>query len=244
MRLGTYIYTANRIIREVIFGRDWLDESVATFDPFLNLIRWMLGRLFRVINFAHASLCRQMEFQADLVAVSVTGSDAIIHGLLRTDFAQQCLDHTWRDLVAANDHGLRTSDLFFHQTTAAVYLRIVKDEPTLGIPPAPAAGEKSATSNGSPPRRTSAGDGSRVFPPDETVLPPMWASHPPHYERENNCKRIYLPSPLDDRSAWVLFDSPDELRQRVTQRRYELAKLGDPVQPKPAEDVQRFIDDD
>jgi Zn-dependent protease with chaperone function len=236
MRLGTYIYTANRIISEIIFGRDWLDKSLAAFDPVLNVIRWVLGRLFRVINFAHASLSRQMEFQADLVSVSVSGSDAIIHGLLRTDFAQVCLDHTWHDLVAASDHGLRTRDLFYHQTTAADYLRVLKDDPSLGIPPARC--QESGV------RSQESGDRPRVFPPNETILPPMWASHPPHYEREDNCTRIYIPNLIDDRSAWVLFDKPEDLRQRVTQRRYELAKLGEAIELKPAEEVQRFIDDD
>src|SRR5207302_10138521 len=65
MRLGTYVYTANRIIREIIFGRDWLDESLKVLTPVLKSIRWVLGGLFRVINFAQASLLRQMAFQAD-----------------------------------------------------------------------------------------------------------------------------------------------------------------------------------
>jgi Zn-dependent protease with chaperone function len=256
MRLGTYIYTTNRIISEIIFGRDWLDKSLAAFDPVLNVIRWLLGRMFRVINFAHASLSRQMEFQADLVSVSVSGSEAIIHGLLRTDFAQVCLDHTWSDLVAAGDHGLRTRDMFYHQTKTADYLRLVKDDPTLGVPPSGSqesgdrsqeSGVRNEESEGRSQEsgvRSQGSERPRVFPPNETVLPPMWASHPPHYERENNCTRIYIPSSVDERPAWVLFDNPDDLRQRVTKRRYELAKLGEALEPKPAEEVQRFIDDD
>jgi Zn-dependent protease with chaperone function len=226
MRFGAYVYTANRAIHEIIFGRDWLDETLASFDPVLNVIRWMLGGVFRVINFAHASLSRQMEFQADLVAVSVTGSDAVVDGLLRIDFAQECLDETLRDLCAAGDHALWTNDLFLHHQKAAEYLRILKDNPTLGIP-AP-GGEKRAP----------------LFPPDETVLPPMWASHPPHYLRERNCRRVFIPSPYDDRPAWTLFDNPEGLRQRVTARYYELTHKGETVEPKPAQTVQRFIDDE
>src|SRR5207249_5688256 len=111
-----------RIIREIIYGHDWLDESLRFLKPVLAGIRWVLGAMFRVINFAHASLQRQMEFQADLVAVSVSGSDAIVHGLIRTDFAQQCLDQTGQDLIAAADHNLFTSDLFAHHSKSADYL--------------------------------------------------------------------------------------------------------------------------
>jgi Zn-dependent protease with chaperone function len=226
MRFGAYVYTANRAIHEIIFGRDWLDETLSSFDPVLNVIRWMLGGIFRVVNFAHASLSRQMEFQADLVAVSVTGSDAVADGLLRIDFAQQCLDETLRDLAAAGDHALWTNDLFLHHQKAAEYLRILKDDPALGIPPP--GGEKRAP----------------VFPPDETVLPPMWASHPPHHLRERNCRRVYIAGVCDERPAWELFDNPDKLRQSVTARYYELTRKGVTVEAKPAETVQRFIDDE
>lgn len=230
MRLGGYVYSGNRIVGEIIFGRDWLDEALSAFNPVLNAIRWLLGKLFRVINFADAGLSRQMEFQADLVAVSVSGSDAIIHGLLRTDFAQQCLDHTWQDLTAAGDHGIWTRDVFHHQTKTADYLRVLKDQPTLGLPPVRAA---AATGSVAP-----------VFPPNETVLPPMWASHPPHYQREENCKRTYVAGPLDDRSAWTLFDQPEALRVRMTAHHYKLARPDQPITPRSAEDVQQFIDAD
>lgn len=227
MRLGGYVYSSNRIVGEIIFGRDWLDEALSAFNPVLNAIRWFLGKLFRVINFADAGLSRQMEFQADLVAVSVCGSDAIIHGLLRTDFAQQCLDHTWQDLTAAGDHGIWTRDVFHHQTKTADYLRVLKDDPMLGLPPL-----------------ATAGAARPVFPPNETVLPPMWASHPPHYQREENCKRNYVAGPRDDRSAWLLFEQPEALRVRMTAHHYKLARPDQATKPRSADEVQQFIDAD
>src|SRR5262249_38487424 len=84
----------------------------------------------------------------------------------------------------------------------------------------------------------------QVFPPNETVLPPMWASHPPHYEREKNCKRVYIRSPQDERSAWVLFDNPEALRERLTQRYYELVRPKQLSEPRSTEAVQRFIDEE
>src|SRR5262245_26867312 len=228
MRLGAYVYTANRVIGEIIYGRDWLDDSLKALGPVLKVIRWLLGGVFRVVNFANSSLSRQMEFQADLVAVSVAGSDAIVHGLLRTDLAQQCLDQTWRDLTAASDHRLWTKDLFHHQGKSAEYLRILKDDPKLGLPPP----------------LNESGEKTQVFPPNETVLPPMWASHPPHHEREKNCKATYIRCPQDERPAWIVFDDPDGLRQKITARHYELGKPKEKFAPKPAEVLQRFIDDE
>lgn len=229
MRLGAYVHTANRVISEIIYGRDWLDESLTLFKPLLTLIRWILGGLYKALNFAHAGLSRQMEFNADLVAVSITGSDAIVDGLSKTDFAQACYEQTMRDLIAAGDHNLFTDDLFLHQTKSADYLRAVKSDPTLGVPPAWPEDEST---------------GSTVFPANDTVLPPMWSSHPQHYQRERNCKKTYLRSPRDERPAWTLFSDEAEIRFRVTARFYELSRPGMKMTLRPAESVQKFIDDD
>src|SRR5262249_4517921 len=112
---------------------------------------------------------------------------------------------------------------------AIEYLRIFKDNAALGSPPALPE---------SPEEKT------QVFPPNETVLPPMWASHPPHYEREKNAKAIYIRSPQDDRPAWVLFDKPEALRERLTKRYYELVRPGKTSEPRSTDNVQRFIEED
>ncbi len=225
LRLGSYVYTANRILYQIVYGRDSLDEYL--FKPILSAIRWLLGRIFAMINFAHSSLSRQMEFQADLVAVSVAGSDAIVHGFVRSDFAHECLTQTSEALTAASDHDLHTDDLFYHQSKTADYLRVVKDDAMLGVPPELSDPEKET-----------------VFEPNDTTLPPMWASHPPHFERETNCKRTSIQCPQDDRSAWLLFDNVDDLRQRLTKRSYEAAFPGKEIRYKSAEKVQQFIDDE
>ena len=50
--------------------------------------------LFRLVILAQRALSREMEFQADLVSVSVTGSDALIHALHRI----QAADDIWERL--------------------------------------------------------------------------------------------------------------------------------------------------
>src|SRR5262249_19861313 len=81
MKLVTYVYSSNRIISEIVYGRDWFDSALAAagsidirisifvwaFAGILWCVRKSLQGLFRVINFANTSLLRQMEFNADLV---------------------------------------------------------------------------------------------------------------------------------------------------------------------------------
>jgi Zn-dependent protease with chaperone function len=147
--LGSYLYVANQVMHDVIYGRDWLDRVVdrwAELDvrisfPALGLkaalgsVRWLLGGLYHGLNLLHLSLSRQMEFNADNVAVSVTGSDALINALARFDFGNECLADAAKSLNAAADHGLFSDDLFYHHSQAADRLRRVRKNPNLGIPP-------------------------------------------------------------------------------------------------------------
>ena len=105
MRLGSYVYTANRVIADIVYGRGALDRFVSMlsrldlriaifawgFIGVLWTMRKGLELLYRGINFAHVSLSREMEYNADLVAASVTGSDALVFALVRLDLASDAL---------------------------------------------------------------------------------------------------------------------------------------------------------
>jgi Zn-dependent protease with chaperone function len=243
MKLGAYVYTSNRIVCDLVYGRDWVDDVVAFlrgidvriavfawgFTGILWAMRKGLEGLFKAINFANSALSRQMEFNADLVAVSVSGSDALVHGLARLDFANEALMQAWHDLSVAADHQVYTRDLFYHQSRAAEYLRGLRKDPRLGEPPA---------------LPDDSGQKTQVFEPGDEGVPLMWASHPSNFDREQNAKRQYFRVPLDERPAWILFHDSEAVREKVTRRFYQVArKLDDPPLADP-EQVQAFIDDE
>ena len=241
MKLGSYVYTANRVVADVVYRRDWLDDLLATlrridiriavfawgFSAILWVMRKGLEKLFRLINFAHVALSRQMEYNADLVAVRAAGSDALIFALARLDFASDALAQAWNDLTAAADHGRYTRDLYYHHTKAAEYLRARRNDAKLGeVPPLPDDFMQSV----------------EVFKSEDTSVPTMWATHPSNYDREANVKRRYVRSPMDDRSAWELFDNADAVREEVTRQVYESARKAFPGTLEEPEAVQAFID--
>jgi len=193
------------------------------------VLRKALQGLFRVINFTNSALSRQMEYNADLVAVSVTGSDALIHGLARLDFATETLGQAWNDLTVAADHQLFSRDLFYHQTRAAEYLRAMRRDPQLGEPPVLPED----------PRQT-----VQVFRPEDTSVPKMWATHPTNYDREMNAKSRYVRSPIDERSPWLLFQDGPAVREEVTRRLYEVAPKLTQVPMQAPEVVQAFLDEE
>src|SRR5262249_27733349 len=106
MKLGSYVYLSNHIIADMVYGRDSWDDWLETWkrqDIRIGIFGWilfgivwalrmLLAGVFRVINYANSALSRQMEFQADLVAASVTGSDSLVLALSRLDFAGESLN--------------------------------------------------------------------------------------------------------------------------------------------------------
>ncbi len=242
MKLGTYVYVANKVMADVIYGRDFLDDAlrfargldiriaifVWIFMGMLWGFRKVLEWIFKAINIFNLSLNRQMEFNADRMAVSVAGSDAIVNSLLRAGFADQAFRQLSADLWSAADHRLYSADIFHHQIPAAEQLRRRAKIPQLGEHP-------------------EGGAGISVFKPGEGELgtPLMWSTHPSNHDREKNAKEHYLSAETDDRSPWLLFHDLDAVRREVSQRYYDVMhrtegkiEFADPAK------VQKFLDEE
>lgn len=221
MKLGSYVYMANRIIHDMVYNRDKWDETldrwsesdfrIAIFAWILKLFVWIIRQLlaliYKGINLLHASLSRQMEFNADLVAVSVTGSDQIIKGLSKIMKSSQAMNLAFNQLKDAADHKLFTKDLFYHQSIAEEYL------------------EKLTPSIKNDKKEDESRENQMLFSPDEVDVPDMYASHPSNYDREVNAKANYIVGITDERPAWVLFDQPEALKEKITKKIYKHSQV-------------------
>jgi hypothetical protein len=218
---AAYVYAVNRVLLDVVAGRDWLDSALLrlraqpSFVGLIGLICWgvvtalreAMKGLFYGINFLDRSLSRQMEFHADLVAVHASGSEAIVRALARLEFAGEALEAAAGNLKLAADHDHYSRDLFVHHRDAMEHLRQKRKDPRLGEPPPLSDDPRLAP---------------EVFDPEDGP-PKMWADHPSNYDREQNAKRRYVRCALDDRPAWLLFDDPAKAREQVTWLFYRLA---------------------
>lgn len=240
--LGSYLYVANRVLYDLIYSRDRLDRFVDAWcaqDLRISFPAWVLkavlwvarkilGFAYQGLNLVYLSLSRQMEFNADKVAVSVTGSDALIHGLARLEFANECLSDAARALNVAADHGLMSDDLFFHQQRAAERLRRLQKKPQAGLPPELPSDPAHQV---------------QVFEPVDDGIPDRYRSHPTDHMRERNAKHVYIRSVIDERSPWLLFHRPESLRQCMTALFYwQMLERSEKFEPRPAAEVQAFID--
>lgn len=218
MAIGRYVYIARQVAAQIVFRRDALDSfltSLSSFDPRVGWIGWVLrliiwairavaDTLFRVVIAAQRALGREMEDHADRVSVALAGSDAPVHALHRLGPADAAFDHAVSFLEQEGRAGRAVIDLFAVQEHTISRMREVLDDPLYGkAPPLPEHPEQ-----------------HRLFRARLAHPPKMWATHPPNEDREQSCKRVYLAAPLDDRSAWVLFDEPARLRAEITAALY------------------------
>lgn len=215
MAVGRWVYVAQQIAGHVVMARTAFDKALqflSTIDLRLAWIGWLM-RLFvwairavldtclRIVLLAERALGRQMEFQADRVAVSVSGSDSLIHALHRLGPADEAWAEALMFAAEESDAGRPVADLFALQTATLVHLRRILGQDDFGATPKRPA-ERAAD--------------HRVFEEKLASPPKMWATHPPNREREDHAKLVYLESALDARSSWELFANPDRLRASVT----------------------------
>ena len=215
MAVGRWVYVAQQVVQEMVARRDKLDEmieGIGRLDIRLRLVAWvvqlivwslrsLVEQAFRLVVLMQRALSREMEMQADLVAVSLTGSDALVHALHRLGAADDAWERTVGFVFGEHGSGRATVDAFAVQSHVTARMSGILDDPFYGkVPPLP---EQQPEQH-------------RVFKAELGQPPRMWQTHPQNHEREENAKRRYLPAPIDQSSAWSLFDDAAGLRRRMT----------------------------
>ncbi len=228
MAVGRWVYVAQQIAGHLVARRDALDgllEGLSSVDIRIGWVGWILRIIvwsirslvdmaFRGVIVAQRALSREMEFQADLVAVSLTGSDALIHALHRLIGADDAWTRSLHFAESEFREGRPVQDLFAVQSRIIEWMRhVLGDSSYAGLPPEAAA----------------VGGERPLFKAALAAPPRMWMTHPSNLDREQNAKRIYIPAPLDNREAWALFREVTALRQQVT------ANMARGVEYKPIE---------
>lgn len=248
MAVGTWFYTAQQIAAHIVGKRDALDKlldflsgidlRVAWIGWLMRLVVWALRAVLEtalsLAMLAERALSREMEFQADLVAASMTGSDALVHALHKLHAGDEAWDRALHIGVTEQAAGKGVQDLFVVQSRVIERLRGVFDDPTFGVAPPLPAGDRAA---------------HRVFEQNMAQAPKMWSTHPPNHEREENVKRRYIASPDDGREAWLLFKEPERTRKEVSAHILRLINeaqetpRAEPTTPMSEEQVLALVDE-
>lgn len=216
MAVGRWVYTTQQVASHIVARRDALDgflRGLSRQDLRVAWIGWLLGVIvwalraivdfiFRLVIITQRALSREMEMQADRVAVSISGSDALVLALHRLAVADDAWDRTLRFVQSETAAKRPPRDMFDIQHALADKLGIIYNDPDYSRRPSMPVG---------------GGASFRVFETELAQPPRMWSTHPMNHEREANAKSTYLFAPADERSGWLIFDQPQALRERMTQ---------------------------
>ena len=224
MLLGRYVYVAQQIAARIVGKRDIFDNflaglsridlRVAWIGWILSILVWSIRSLietcFSIVVVAERALSREMEFQADLVAVSLTGSDALINALYKLQIADEAYSNTIECINEELAEKRAIKDMYALQTNYIQRMAITLDDPKYGK--SPIVPKKSP-------------EDYRVFTSKKYNPPQMWATHPADTDREYNAKKTYIFEPVDDRASWDLFSNATPYREEMTQKLIETAKM-------------------
>lgn len=217
MAVGRWVYVAQQIANHLVTRRDKLDDFLVGLGNIdlriragvvvVQLIVWSIRSLvesaFNVVVLMQRALSREMEMQADLVAVSLTGSDALVHALHRMQGADDAWDRALNFVFSQRANGRATRDVFAVQSHMVQRMSaILDDEAYAKVPDLPQSGRGK----------------HRVFKAEMAQPPRMWLTHPLNHEREANAKRVYVPAEIDPSSAWSVFNHPVQVREQMTAR--------------------------
>lgn len=223
MLLGRYVYTAQQIVSRVVYKRDALDSFVrglSSIDLRVAWIGWILSiliwairaliqTLFSLVSIVEKALSREMEFHADLVAVSISGSDALIHSLHKLRAADEAYNASLELIDEQLQHKKAVNDLCTLQSHYIEKMRWVLNDDSFGSSPNIDIGNPK----------------NRVFSPVSVSTPEMWSTHPNDYDREENAKAIYYFKEIDNGNCWGLFSDSKKLREELTAELIKTAGL-------------------
>ena len=101
MKVGSYVYNVNQVIYNMIFENSSYEKLIHSWAnitgffsifvsltiSFIEVVQWILRKLYDIVNLSYLGLSREMEFHADEIAVNITGTAPLRSSLLRTTFA-------------------------------------------------------------------------------------------------------------------------------------------------------------
>ncbi len=217
MKLGSFVYHVNKIIYNMLFDNDSYSKALSGWASVSDIfaifasatakiaqgIQWVLRQMYGVINKNYMRLSREMEFHADAVAASVSGSSSLASALRRVELAdtgynmalRKCDDLFREKKIVANIY--EKQSLMLQQLAKEFKLQYENELPVV-------------TSEFLETNKT-----SRINYKDQ------WASHPSTEDRAEHLNKLAVKADLVTTSAWVLFNDKERLETDLTRKIYE-----------------------
>lgn len=217
MKLGSFVYNVNKVLHNMLFENTGYVNTlnafasvsgVFTFFAHITVaivkgIQSVLRSMYGLVNKGYMGLSREMEFHADAVAASVSGSESLVTALRRVELADTSYQEVIRHCNELIPQKKKVTGLFDDQQTV---LRHLAREHELDI----RNGQVVITDqflNGQQKNRVNFKD--------------QWASHPLRSEREAHLRQLGIEAEEYDQPASRLFDNWENYQTILTNKIYE-----------------------
>ncbi len=238
MRIGSYIYTVNRVIYNLVYEYDNWDNTLSSwaqtggiFGFFAGITFWLVERVrdllkiaYNLINISYMKLSREMEYHADLIAVSVSGNKSFKDALRKIEFSAFSYDYTTGYLNSLASKEKASDDLYRNHTFTTTFL---------------AKHNKIAVEHGEP--RITDADLENNVVKSRVNIEDQWASHPTLKEREASISRVDIEAEINGESAWTIFSNPEQVKKDTTQNLYEIGFPNVEFQSLETNEFQDFV---
>lgn len=216
MKIGSSITIAKNSIHDMIFSKDkwdlmldqWKKSDVKTavlawiLTPFTWGVKQLLNLFYQPLDRIQSSFSREMEFNADKMAVSTTGSEAIISGLWKLDNGSLNWTNTMNNANLSSQKNAFVKNLYTHHLLAVDKDKAEQDKTYANLP-------------------IDVRGGKEFFSSSEKSIVSMYENHPNKDDRQANAKKTFIKCTTDERSPWLLFGYKETLQEEVTTLIYD-----------------------
>lgn len=216
MKLGSFVYNVNKAIYNMLYeNKDFgnflskwgsLHWAIGIFVwvtvQLLQGIQYILQQMYGFINKNYMGLSREMEFHADAVAASVSGSNNLVTALRKTEITDLCYQTV---IQKANEYlgdNLKFENIYYNHDEVMKKYAALNNLPLENATPVP---DEAFFKN---------------FQLHKVNIKDQWASHPPREEREAHLLQLNVDAVRDDQPAWVIFNDAENLQKKITTQLY------------------------
>jgi Zn-dependent protease with chaperone function len=212
MKLGSFVYNVNKVIFNMLYeNKDYgkflsgwgnLHAVISMFVwvtvQIITGIQKVLEGMYSFINKSYMRLSREMEFHADAVAASVSGSNNCISALKKIELSDMCFNTV---MQKADSYLAQKEVLENIYTKHNVVMRQYASE--FGLP----------LRNNVPVMTDTF---LKRFQLSKVNIQNQWASHPSMEDRIEKLQQLQIDATADEQPAWVLFNNSGQLQQQLT----------------------------
>ncbi|MCO6360958.1 M48 family metalloprotease [Roseivirga pacifica] len=197
MKIGSYVYNVNQVIHNLLFENDSFDDTVerwagisSYFSIFvipavkvISAVKWLLVKLYTVVNKTHLALSREMEFHADAIAAETTSPNSLKTGLLRLELSETALSSGLSIYNIEKYEAKRSENIYPEQTYVMQFLAKQRGVEILNDLPLVSLSVYNSLNN------------------TKLVIKDQWASHPSIEDRINSLDALKINHSHEDKFA-------------------------------------------